>query len=186
METATSLIDALAWPLTALAIVCLFRADLAQMLRRLVVLKSEWLEINFEQTLRDAEEADRVPEPPADDTVPAPAPAPTVIHELQLEPPALLVSPDRVPVMGGAMDGGELAWLADLAPRAAVLEAWRRLEEVGGDEEMPAEGLRARLRRLRDQAERCRDLDLSPSLAHRYLALARRAVHCPTRPVRLE
>ena len=114
-----TMMTALAWPVSALVIAYLFRSELVQVLGRVGSLKYRGVEVSFDRELRKAE-AEVKPEAaaPVSAPVPTPAAAGTVIHESDRG----RVSKD------GSAEG--LYRAAILAPRAAIREAWMRVDRA--------------------------------------------------------
>jgi hypothetical protein len=178
MDSLTFVVEmtkALAWPLTAIGAVVLLRAALLELIPTLRKLKYRDLELEFgrqlDQVAAMAEEA-QLP--------------------VQAVPPALPApQPTRVP--------SDLQAVAEIAPRAAVLEAYRRVEQAAdqalrrsGTE--PPRSPRARrhvleskgivtsstgalledLRSLRNLAAHADDFSLTPAQALEYAELSQR------------
>ncbi|HEV3164786.1 MAG TPA: hypothetical protein VGZ22_12225 [Isosphaeraceae bacterium] len=121
MESFTAFLTVLIWPLTILIVAVVFRSQLVQTIGRLASFKYGEFEVGFNNELRRAEaEARSSPTPP--EAVKAPSGS-TVLKESDRGPGA--------PRAGtGSSDVESLYRLAILTPRAAIREAWQRVEQA--------------------------------------------------------
>ena len=165
------------WPLTVLFLALLFRAEIRRAFGRLLQLKYKEFEATFKDELREAEAE--------------------VKDVATLRQNQVTVLPEPAPTDGKDQ---ELARIAEISPRAAIVEAWRDIElathaladkyAVRGEHRiegsttirdliakgaLPEEFLRLynRLRRLRSQAVHAPDFALEKDEAERYINLAR-------------
>ena len=184
MEHIADLIDALAWPVAAIWLGYLFRAEVRQLLSRVSQVKYKELEAKFDEGLAAAEaHVQEVPKAHA-----------------QMAPPDETLS---------QLD--QLRRIADVSPRAAILEAWMLIESAAMDvglatgvvtqrvtprsiidvlarsEHIPESNLAliSRLRQLRNQAAHLPDFALTGEEAERYLELAVRSAEA-LRALRVE
>jgi hypothetical protein len=175
-----SVISSLAWPGTVILCVILLRKPIAELIPLMRNLKFKGLEIDFGRRLDELEaEADQADLPPI--------PPPTT------EPPAEI---------GLGTDYWEtIERLSDVSPRAAIAEAWRRVEWALDDyfrrlgQERPpsyqgmlralraqdrpipvAMGLLQELRVLRNRAVHARDFDIDSHQAIEFAQLSERIV----------
>ncbi len=179
METVVALVRALAWPVTVVLLVLLFRAEITKLMSRLSELKYRDVAARFSAELDVAEEnaasADLL-------TVKRPKP-----------------KPENEKTYGGLSELVDR--LASESPRAAALEAWRHLELATetaagklGMKTRPhaaaTQVLRAlveqgmfngavlvmyeRLRRMRNEAAHMKDFTLNATEARRYADLVLR------------
>lgn len=107
MELLVELVVGVAWPVTVLTIVFVFKREAVGLLARLTKLRYKELEADFGETLR----------------------------ELKAETPVVPPSPTAEALPAGRLDRrmSELLELAEVAPRAAVLEAWLEVEKAVRD-----------------------------------------------------
>jgi hypothetical protein len=165
-----AIVKALAWPLTALAVLILIRRPLLRLIPLLRKLKWKELELEFEQKIIElkSEAAQALPAPPT---------------RRQLT--------ERTP--------SRLEQLAEISPRAAIIEAWIQLEHAASGalsqrlpdvsvtwssgqigELLAAHGLLDKnklevynsLRKLRNQAAHHEDFTIPPKTALDYVVLA--------------
>ena len=171
MELLVTLIVGIAWPVATVWIAYLFRGELKALAARISQLKYKEVEAKFEKGLAEAEaEVQKV------ERVTAPA----------------LPQPERLSQLD------QLRRIAEVSPRAAIMEAWVLIETaaaVGGftsgvtiprvnprlltehlarTGKIPEESvaLMDKLRQLRNQAAHLPDFALSQDEAERYLELA--------------
>ena len=173
MENFVKLIEALAWPVAVLILAFGFRTELRKVFNRISKLKYKELEATFDKELSQVENRTK----------------------LYVQPEEKLLAETPAEKSGYA----QLLRLADVSPRAAVTEAWRKLESavdqlaagMGMDTKSPMSGVKAirsliqkeqvdpslledynRLRKLRNQAAHAEEFDISQTEAERYAALA--------------
>lgn len=178
-----SIVGSLAWPLAIVGIVFMFRRSLAKLIPGIQRLKYKDVEVEFGRQLEEVkEELGPPPSPPVN--LPAP--------ELQR----------RLPVSVPSTDVRYFQTLAEISPRAAILEAWiefemaanravetlglnregrplsmQRLFDVLRERELigpPEVDALTRLRALRNQVVHGPEPDLSPSLVAEYASVLRR------------
>lgn len=169
MEHLVEIIKALAWPVSVVWLGYIFRGEVRQLLSRMSSFKYKGLEANFERELAEAEDKAKA--------IPAPSDTPPGQTQPQAE---------------------QLFRIAEVSPRAAVVEAWTLIETAavkGGltsgaaiqrtnpkmivdylissgkfsDESI---NLIEQLRRIRNRASRMPDFAISQEEAERYLDLA--------------
>ena len=175
METFVKLIETIAWPTTVIWLGYLFRSELRQLLGRLESLKYKDAEAKFNQQLREAE---------------------------KVAPPAsrkLAVSWEKASARGVVTQYEQFRRIAEVSPRAAILEAWLDVEaavyaaaeraklEVRGQTNVHslARNLMSlgkvpedvmpffeQLRRLRNNAAHLPDFVLDEGEANKYLELS--------------
>jgi hypothetical protein len=173
MENFVKLIGVLAWPAAVLTLAFAFRAELRKALNRISKLKYKELEATFDNELSQVENR-------------------TGLYLRAEESPLTETPAERC---GYA----QLLRIAEVSPRAAVTEAWRKLEStvdrlatnMGIDPKIPMSGVKAirllirnqqvapsllddynRLRDLRNQAVHAEEFGISQTEAERYAALA--------------
>ena len=176
MEPIVTIISSLAWPTCVVWLAYLFKAEIRSVAVRISQLKYKDLEANFSQELSAVENSLGNLEKSASSQLPSPA-------------PELLSQLDQ------------LERIAEVSPRAAIIEAWRLIEDAAGrsgfvqgataprinpglfvnwlvregklpvDSESTFDGLR----NLRNQAAHAPEFSVSPIEAQRYLRLAARA-----------
>lgn len=172
MELLVTLLVGIAWPVALIWIAYLFKGELRALLGRVSQLKYKDIEANFENGLADAE-------------------AKAIAIE-RTNPPRALPRPE----ISSKLE--QLRRIADVSPRAAIMEAWVLIEDAAGksgyvqgaavprvnahlfvdhlvcDGKLPADSiaLLEQMRRLRNQAAHLSDFALSQEEADRYLQLA--------------
>lgn len=173
MENFVKLIEALAWPVAVLIFAFSFRTELRKVLNRISKLKYKELEATFDKELSQVENRTKL-----------------YVHA---EDKILVETPAEKSVYV------QLLRIAEVSPRAAITEAWRKLESavdqlaasMGMDAKSPMSGVKAirsliqkeqvdsslledynRLRKLRNQAAHAEEFDISQTEAERYAALA--------------
>src|SRR5262245_31493562 len=182
----------LAWPVTVLVITLLLRVEFRLTLSRLPALRYRDVEANFEKGLREAED---LVKPMIASLAPGAFAGVVLEHEGG--------NGKSVPLPKN-LDPERLLRIADSAPSAAIMEAWRDVEQaalaVGEARGIPAKGGESasshamhvlvdqglltshtlvafeRLRRLHQQAAHHPDLRFSSNQAHRYIELAHKLV----------
>lgn len=173
MELIVTLLTGIAWPVAVVWIAYLFKGELRSLLHRLSQLKYKDVEAKFEIGLAEAEAKVIAIEKSAPSTLPRPE----ITSKLEL-----------------------LRRIADVSPRAAIMEAWVLVEDAAGksgfvqgaaiprvnshlfvDElvrlgKLPngSSSLLDQMRRLRNQAAHLPDFSLNQDEADRYLQLAAR------------
>jgi len=171
MELIVNLLVGIAWPSAVVWVAMLFRRDIRSLLQRISRLKYKDVEASFDEGLMKAE-------------VKAAAIAPA--SHLTAQPPELSSRLEQ------------LRRIADVSPRASILEAWVLVEEAAGKsgyvqgagtprvnphlfvEELIRLGklptgsasLIEQLRKLRNQAAHLPDFSVTQDEADRYLQLA--------------
>jgi hypothetical protein len=174
MELVVKLLVGIAWPAAIIWVAMLFRREIRSVLSRVSQLKYKDLEANFDEGLGNAEAKAAVVGPAA---------------------PAL---PRKSEIMSRLE---QLRRIADVSPRASILEAWVLVEEAAGKsgfvqgastprvnpflfvEELIRLGklpsgssaLIEQLRKLRNQAAHLPDFSITQDEADRYLELAAKA-----------
>lgn len=153
-----SLISSLAWPGTVILCVIFLRKPIAELIPFMRNLKFKDLEISFDHRLNELKaEADQAELP----SIPAPA----------TEPPAKVAL--------GTDYWNTIEGLSEVSPRAAIAEAWRRVEGALEDyfrrlgQERPP-SYQGMLRTLRAQN---RPIPIAMSLLQELRVLRNRAVH---------
>jgi hypothetical protein len=172
MELLVTLLVGIAWPVATLWLAYMFRGELRALLARISRLKYKDLEANFEKGLAEAEAK--------------------AIEIGRTAPPLALPRPE----ISSRLE--QLRRIADLSPRAAILEAWILVEDAAGrsgyaqgaaaprvnvplfvenlvrERKLPEGSITLvdQMRRLRNQAAHLGDFELSQEDADRYLQLA--------------
>lgn len=176
LEFFASVVESLAWPAVAVIVVALFRRELTKLADKVREFEYGGLKLSFQERLNEiqqrAEEAG----------LPPPQPAPPIPE-----------APPPVPAPGV----NQLALLAAISPRAAVIDAWRRVEQAATElfvrtgqsiprlsamrQALEAAGLPAEtvslfddLRALRNQAAHHSDFAIESTQALEYALLAQR------------
>lgn len=183
MEAVLGFLGSLAWPVCALWLAYMFRPEIRTVVARLSRLKYKEFEADFAEELSAAEKSlDQIES--------------ETKHETLVEPPT--ISPQLEHLLS----------IADVAPKAAIIEAWTLIEDAAGrsgfvqgaqiprinpalyvswlvrEGKIPAENedTFASLRRLRNLVAHNSDIHVTPSDAQRYLKLAARAVELIEEP----
>lgn len=173
MELFITLIIGIAWPVVVIWIAYLFKSELRTLLHRMSQLKYKDVEAKFETRLAEAEAKVSTIEQIA----PSEPPRPEITSKLE-----------------------SLLRIADVSPRAAIMEAWVLIEEVAGKSgfvqgaaiprvnphlfaeelvrlgKLPkgSDSLLDQMRRLRNQAAHLPEFSINQDEADRYLQLAAR------------
>jgi len=173
MELLVTLLVGIAWPVAVVWIAYLFKGELRSLLHRMSQLKYKDVEAKFESGLAEAEAKVTAIEKSSPSTLPRPE----ISSKLE-----------------------QLRRIADVSPRAAIMEAWVLVEDAAGKsgfvqgatiprvnphlfvEElvrlrklpMGSDSLLDQMRRLRNQAAHLPDFSLNQDEADRYLQLAAR------------
>lgn len=173
MELLVAFLTGIAWPVAVVWIAYLFKGELRSLMHRMSQLKYKNVEAKFEIGLAEAEAKVTAIGPSS----PPAFPHPEITSKLEL-----------------------LRRIADVSPRAAILEAWVLVEDAAGKsgfvqgaaiprvnphlfvEELVSQGklpkgsdtLLDQMRRLRNQAAHLPDFSLNQDEADRYLQLAAR------------
>ena len=172
MENLVKLIEALAWPIAILILAFGFRTELRNVLNRISKLKYKELEATFDKELSQVENRTK----------------------LYVQPEERFFAETPAEKSGYA----QLLRISEVSPRAAVTEAWRKLEStidqlaagMDMDTKRPMSGVKAirsliqneqvgpslledynRLRKLRNQVAHADEFDISQTEAERYAAL---------------
>lgn len=171
MELLVTLIVGIAWPISTVWIAYLFRGELKALVARVSQLKYKEVEAKFEKGLAEAE---------------------AEVKKVEREAPPALPQSERLSQLD------QLRRIAEVSPRAAIMEAWVLIETAavtGGftsgvtiprvnprqltehlvrSGKIPEESiaLMDKLRQLRNQAAHLPDFALSQDEAERYLELA--------------
>ena len=152
MEIVVALLDAIAWPITILILALLFRSELRAGLKRLSYIKYRDTELKFEADLK------------------------------KLEKKALLLPEANQDKVLNSIESSEYARmirLAEASPRAAIFEAWIKVEEatkkVAEAHGIEHRGAYRTMRLLREKEVVNVGLDLYDELR----VLRNRAVHLP-------
>ena len=171
MTELVALISAIAWPVAAIWISYLFRGEIRGLVSRMSRLKYKDMEATFEKELKAAE---------------------VKAEAIQDHRPAALPSPDLILKLEG------LQRIADISPRAAIMEAWILVESAAGQSGFVQGAARPRinpllfvdwliksgklppnsielveaLRNLRNQAAHLPNFSVNRDEADRYLRLA--------------
>lgn len=176
MELIAQLVSALAWPLTVIIIVLIFRREFRAAAGRLRTLAYKDFKAEFERDLMKLEgEVRQLPEKP--------------IQSL----------PEHTDTKPRQTDEAVLLRLTEISPRAAIMEAWRNIEvttkqvadvhgiSVGGNiagaraiNDLVKKGLLPgsvlpiyeRMRRLRARAAHAKDFAIEQDEAERYVEMA--------------
>ncbi|MBU0664429.1 MAG: hypothetical protein KJ990_07800 [Proteobacteria bacterium] len=175
MKLLVTLLTGIAWPVAVIWIAYLFKGELRLLLHRMSQLKYKDVEAKFEIGLAEAEAEAKVIA--IEKSAPSVLPRPEIASKLVL-----------------------LRRIADVSPRAAIMEAWVLIEDAAGksgfvqgaamprvnphlfvDElvrlgKLPyrSDALLVQMRRLRNQAAHLPDFSLNQDEADRYLQLAAR------------
>lgn len=173
MELLVTLLTGIAWPVAVIWIAYMFKGELRSLLHRLSQLKYKDVEAKFETGLAEAE-----------------AKGASIVQST----PALPARPEITSKLES------LRRIADVSPRAAIMEAWVLVEDAAGKsgfvqgaaiprvnphlfvEELVRRGklppgsdsLLDQMRKLRNQAAHLPDFGLNQDEADRYLQLAAR------------
>lgn len=173
MELLVKLLTGIAWPIAVVWVAYLFKGELRSLLHRMSQLKYKDVEAKFELDLADAEA--KVVQ--IEKASPSAAPRPEISSKLE-----------------------QLRRIADVSPRAAIMEAWVLVEDAAGRSgfvqgaaiprvnphlfveelvrlgKLPtgSDSLLDQMRKLRNQAAHLPDFSLSQDEADRYLQLASR------------
>lgn len=173
MELFVTLLTGIAWPVAVVWIAYLFKGELRSLLHRMSQLKYKDVEAKFETGLAEAEARVSTIE----QITPSALPHPEITSKLEL-----------------------LRRIADVSPRAAIMEAWVLIEEAAGKsgfvqgaatprvnphlfvEELVRRGklpkgsdsLLDQMRKLRNQAAHLPEFSVNQDEADRYLQLAAR------------
>lgn len=176
MEAVVGIISAIAWPTCVLWLTYMFRSEIRAIVARISHLKLKEFEAHFTQELDTVESSLKKLEE-TKPTLAAPSPSNTDLGLAQLER------------------------IAEVSPRAAIIEAWRLIEDSAGrsgfaqgastprinaalfvnwlvrEGKLPvdSESTFEALRDLRNQAAHAPDFSISSTDAQRYLRLAARA-----------
>lgn len=176
METVVGIVNALAWPACVLWLAYLFRGEIRAVAARVSHLKFKEFEAKFSQDLNVVEHS---------------------LKKLEEAKPNSLPSNTRT--LNPELD--QLERIAEVSPRAAVIEAWRLIEEAAGrsgfvqgasiprinaalfvnwlvrEGKLPvdSEATFDALRDLRNRVAHAPEFSISLSDAQRYLQLAARA-----------
>lgn len=102
-----SLVETLAWPVTVLILVLLFRQEVGGLAKRLSTLKYKNVEAKFDKELREAEKA-----------------------ALQVTPHLDSEHLETVDEESERVSLGRLERIAQVSPRAAISEAWMEVEQA--------------------------------------------------------
>jgi hypothetical protein len=171
MTEFVALISALAWPAATVWISYLFRGEIRGLASRMSHLKYKDMEATFEKELKEVE-----------------AKVDSITHQKNQAPP----SPDFMSKLE------QLQRIAEIAPRAAILEAWTLIEAAAGQSGFVQGAARPRInsmlfvdwliregklpqnsielvqafRDLRNQAAHLPDFSISRDEADRYIRLA--------------
>lgn len=175
MEYFVQLVSALAWPLTIIAVALLFRQELRRAAARLSSVSYKEFRAEFDRELRAIEGE---------------------VQTLAVRGPQPLPSDQN---SKGLPSYDRLIRIADISPRAAIMEAWREIELTTKQianayglaplKDMPgvrnvreliqrkvlpsaAEGLYEGMRRLRSRAAHAADFAIEPDEAQRYIETA--------------
>lgn len=174
MELVVNLLVGIAWPAAIVWVAMLFRHDIRFLLKRISQLKYKDVEASFDEGLAKAE-----------------------ANAAVIENPPLTIT--RQPEFSDRLE--QLRRIADVSPRASILEAWVLVEEAAAKsgfvqgassprvnpflfvEELVRLGklpigstsLVEQLRRLRNQAAHLPDFSITQDEADRYLQIAAKA-----------
>ncbi|AMM02820.1 MULTISPECIES: DUF4145 domain-containing protein [Pseudomonas] len=183
MEIALGIVNAVSWPVCILWLAYLFRPEIRAVFTRVSSLKFKEFEASFSEELSKTEETLAKLEDSIGPTLPK---APSTPPELR-----------------------QLERIAEVSPRAAIIEAWRLIELAAGQSgfvqgatiprinvamfinsliregkiPVDSEATFEKLRELRNQAAHSSDFFITPSDAHRYLRLAARACQLISEPI---
>lgn len=183
MDTVLGILDAVAWPVCILWLAYLFRPEIRAIVTRVSHLKFKEFEASFSEELSKAEE--------------------TLARLEDSSTPTLRKAPSTSPELR------QLERIAEISPRAAIIEAWRLIEDAAGQSgfvqgaDIPrinvamfiswlvregkipvdSEATFESLRELRNQAAHSSDFFITSSDAHRYLRLAAKACQLISDPI---
>lgn len=104
MDNLISLINALAWPITVLIVISIFRSELGVLLSRLSQLRYKEFEANFKERLSDLEKQTHFPLEPAREGAPS-------------KKEEMFKKEER------------FSTIANVAPRSAIMQAWIAVEK---------------------------------------------------------
>ncbi|MDP3908974.1 MAG: DUF4145 domain-containing protein [Gemmatimonadales bacterium] len=156
MADIVALIDALAWPATITFMAFLFRAELRRAFGRLSSLKYKDLEAKFERQLNEAE---------------------LKAGQVQAEASVLISLPEEVE------REQQLLRLADISPRAAIMESWIAVEQavlqLAERKGLPLRRGAADSRTMRDLLQRRVLDDKTFALVNQLRSLRNQAAHAP-------
>lgn len=173
MELLVTLLTGIAWPVAVVWVAYLFKGELRSLIHRMSQLKYKDVEAKFEIGLAEAE---------------------AKVSSIEQSSPSL---PSR-PEITSKLES--LRRIADVSPRAAIMEAWVLVEDAAGKsgfvqgaaiprvnphlfveelvrrEKLPkgSDSLLDQMRKLRNQAAHLPDFSLNQDEADRYLQLAAR------------
>lgn len=173
MELLVTLLTGIAWPVAVVWIAYLFKGELRSLLHRMSQLKYKDVEAKFEIGLAEAE---------------------AKVSSIEQSSPSLSSRPEITSKLES------LRRIADVSPRAAIMEAWVLVEDAAGKsgfvqgaaiprvnphlfveelvrrEKLPkgSDSLLDQMRKLRNQAAHLPDFSLNQDEADRYLQLAAR------------
>lgn len=173
MELLVTLLTGIAWPVAVVWIAYIFKGELRSLIHRMSQLKYKDVEAKFEIGLAEAE---------------------AQVSSIEQSSPSLPSRPDITSKLES------LRRIADVSPRAAIMEAWVLVEEAAGKsgfvqgaaiprvnphlfveelvsrEKLPkgSDSLVDQMRKLRNQAAHLPDFSLNQDEADRYLQLASR------------
>jgi hypothetical protein len=171
MELLVKLLIGLAWPFAVIWVAYLFKGELRSLLLRISQLKYKDIEAKFESGLTEAE---------------------AKVTAIEKSTPSSLQRPEITSKLE------QLRRIADVSPRAAIMEAWMLVEDAAGKSgfvqgaaiprvnprlfvkelvhlgklPMGSDSLLDQMRQLRNQAAHLPDFSLNQDEADRYLRLA--------------
>ena len=167
METIVQLISAVAWPITAIILSLLFRGELRQIMRRLSAVSYKDAKAEFKHALSEIEGDIR--------SLPQSLSAPIADVKKLIE--------EAIESPGKLSDYERLLRIADISPRAAVMEAWREVEigtkKVTDAYGIPTTGQIAGVKAIQELVSRGFLPSMLLSIYERLRRLRSRAAHAP-------
>ncbi len=154
-------LGSLAWPSVVFGLGVVYRSEIRKGMRRLTTIRYRGIEVGFRQALDEAGDLARA----------AAQTSPIAVAGKELDP-----GPE--PSGGYAPDPGQLDRLAEISPRAAILESWHAVEAADAgrvsSRPTPWRDLAGSLRDLRDRVETAgvdADRVIRPEQARHYARL---------------
>ena len=162
MEAVVQLLSAIAWPVAAIILALIFRAELRQVMRRLSAFSYKDAKAEFKHALEEVE------------------------GEIRSLPKSSPPQSERDTALGGPetlSDYERLLRIADISPRAAVMEAWREVEigtkHVTDAYSIPTTGQIAGVKAIQELVNRGLLPSMLLSIYERLRRLRSRAAHAP-------
>lgn len=163
MDIVVQLLSAIAWPVTAIILALIFRVEFRQVMRRLSVFSYKDAKAEFKHALEEVEGEIR--------RFPKSSPLPSELDTIPAESHESLSDYDR------------LLRIADISPRAAVMEAWREVEigtkQVADTYSIPTTEQIAGVKAIHELVNRGLLPSMLLSIYERLRRLRSRAAHAP-------